>query len=110
MRETSTMISTTRRVGLLPMLALTALTAMAVPAPAQTPPNQRPTTKDLVTKADLAATGAQLRQKITAQGDDLAALRQQLLTLQAQVRALDRQVNGMKVPAAPTGSRIIPRP
>ena len=84
-----------RILALLPAL----LALAAVPASAQTA--QKPDTSSLVTKADLQATRAQISQKISAQNDDLAALRQQLLSLKAQAEVLDRRINAMQLPTAP---------
>lgn len=111
MQQSTSIFSVKGRFGLLALTTLAAAAWTGLPASAQaaqTPAASQAATANLVTKADLQATGAQLGQKITAQADELAALRQQLLALKAQLDALDRQVNGMKVPTAPTGSRILP--
>ena len=64
-------------------------------------PPKSPATAGLLPKTELETTGAQLRQKVDAQAANIAALREQLLAMQAQLRALDLALNGPDTPKPP---------
>ncbi|MDQ2800837.1 MAG: hypothetical protein M3Y13_14495 [Armatimonadota bacterium] len=93
-----------RTTHLTAFLAAALAVALGSAAPAQTTaatPPKKATPAGLLTKTDLETTGTQLRQKVDAQAVDIAALREQISAMQAQLRTLDLALNGPRSPQPP---------